>query len=140
MDLGLNAIKPLLVRPDPNHLLELKLVNCITAPRIMENLLEFMIENEVHLRALSLVKMSLKHKALQLCSEYLKNSHHLEDLDLSWNNLIPNDFTVMLEILGENKTLRSLNLSCNMLIDKNDQNNKFDFKFNTALQEYIRNR
>lgn len=57
MNLGLAAIKPLLVRPDPHNLLELKLVNCVTSPMIMNGLLEFMVTNKVNLRSLALVKM-----------------------------------------------------------------------------------
>ena len=57
MDLGLAAVKPLLIRPDPQNLLELKLVNCVTAPRIIDSLLKFLVKNKVHLRALALVKM-----------------------------------------------------------------------------------
>ena len=57
MDLGLAAVKPLLIRPEPHNLLELKLVNCVTAPRIIDSLLEFLVKNKVHLRALALVKM-----------------------------------------------------------------------------------
>ena len=64
----------------------------------------------------------------------------MEDLDLSWNNLIPSDFAELFNVLGQNKTLRSLNLSCNMLIDKKDQNNKFDFNFLSAMDEYVKRR
>lgn len=57
MDLGLSAIKPLLVKPDLHNLLELSLVSCVTAPRIMDSLIEFMVSRRVHLRSLALVKM-----------------------------------------------------------------------------------
>lgn len=47
-------------------------------------------------------------------------SEHIENLDLSWNNLLPLDFTVLLQVLSRNRTLHSLNLSCNNIIDKAD--------------------
>ena len=59
LDQGLQAIKPLLTRPDPHNLLELKLVNCVTSPRVMDSMLECMVDNQVHLRSLALVKMQL---------------------------------------------------------------------------------
>lgn len=132
MDQGLSAIKPVLARPSPKNLFELKLVNCQTAPRIIEQLLQFMTAEKVPLRAFALVRMNLHTHGLQLVAKFLNESSFLEDLDLSWNNLIPSDFKLFLEVLSNNRTLRVLNLSCNMLVEKRDQNNKFDFDFQSA--------
>ena len=66
MELGLEAMKPLLLKPDPKNLLELKLVNCVTAPRIITDLLDHMVYRKVHLRSLALVKMQLKKSGLDL--------------------------------------------------------------------------
>ena len=57
----------------------------------------------------------------------------MEDLDLSWNDLIPLHFNPLLEVLAENKTLRSLNLSWNMIIDKADGNNEYSLEFRSAI-------
>ena len=84
--------------------------------------------------------MQLHTHGLQLVARFLGDSSYLEDLDLSWNNLIPTDFKYFLEVLTNNRTLRVLNLSCNMLVDKRDQNNEFDFNFQTAMDEYVKER
>ena len=122
MDKGLTALQPLLIRPEPKNLLELKLVSCQTAPRIMKELAEFLISNKVKLRTLCLVRMQLKSSLIEPISSFLSQSIHLEDLDLSWNSLNPTDFIPLYNVLSENKTLRSLNLSFNTLIDKTEQN------------------
>lgn len=43
-------------------------------------------------------------------------------------------------MLARNRTLHSLNLSCNNIIDKADQNNPFDFNFISAMQDYVQRR
>jgi len=61
-------------------------------------------------------------------------------LDLSWNDLIGTHFTPLLEAVSRNKLLKSLNLSWNMLIDQTAQNNPVDFKFHSAIEDYIEER
>ena len=53
---------------------------------------------------------------------------------------MPNDFAVLFDVLPDNRTLRSLNLSCNTIINKADHNNKIDFNFDSAYQDYINRR
>lgn len=64
----------------------------------------------------------------------------LEDLDLSWNDLIPRHFTPLLEVISRNRQLKSLNLSWNALIDKADCNNTFSYAPRSALEEMIEER
>ena len=52
---ALTSLKPILVRPDPHNLVELRLVNCDTSKLITKQLCEFLYEYKVELRALSLV-------------------------------------------------------------------------------------
>lgn len=46
-ELGLAEIKPVLLRPSPRNLIELRLFNCVTTPQIMVDLLQFMIKGKV---------------------------------------------------------------------------------------------
>ena len=71
------------------------------------------------------MQMQLNRISMSNIAEFLDKSHFLEDLNLSWNNLRPKDFEELFPVLSHNRSLRTLNLSCNMIIDKKDQNNKF---------------
>lgn len=60
-------------------------------------------------------------------AKFVDESSTLEDLDLSWSDIIPIHFGPLLEVLSRNKKLKSLNLSWNMIIDKSEQNNEANF-------------
>ena len=48
----------------------------------------------------------------------LVNESNLRELDISWNpNIKPKAFSPLLEVLGQNRQLHTLNLSYNKLID-----------------------
>ena len=117
---GLAAMKEILTRPDPQNLLELRLVNCTTTSLVTSDLVDYLDICRVHLRSLSLVRMQLSRLNLARLATFVEKSEYLEDLDISWNDLIPLDFVPLLHVVSTNKTLVSLNLSCNSLIDKQD--------------------
>lgn len=96
MHQGIEALKPILIKPDPHNLKELRLVNCVTSESIMENLINFIVEERVNLRTLSLVRMQITRRSMDRVATLVAKSENLEDLDLSWNNLLPLDFTVLL--------------------------------------------
>ena len=60
-------------------------------------------------------------------ARFVDESTTLEDLDLSWSDVIPHHFVPLLEVLSRNRKLKSLNLSWNMIIDKAEQNNEVNF-------------
>ena len=59
-------------------------------------------------------------------AQLIDESEYLEDLDVSWNNSLPQFFIPILAALSRNKSLRTLNLSNNNLLDKADFNNLHD--------------
>ena len=73
-------------------------------------------------------------------ARFVEESQFLEDLDLSWNDLIPQHFKPLLEVLACNKQLKSLNSSWNTLIDKADANNEANFQVRSALDDYVEER
>ena len=79
-----------------------------------------MHKQKVSLRALSLVKMKLARRSLEILTAFIAESEHMEDLDLSWNDLMPADFVILFSVLDTNRSLRYINLSCNTIIDKKD--------------------
>ena len=97
---------------------ELRLVNLQTAPEVVRELLDHMTICRVELRTLGLVQLHINLIGMKLLARFVEESNYLEDLDISWNDLIPVHFTPLLEVLSRNRTLVSLNLSWNILIDK----------------------
>ncbi len=95
-----------------------------------------MVDECVQLRSLYLITMQLTKPSLDLIAQLVEDSDNLEDLDVSWNNFLPGDFTNLFNALSKDKEIRTLNLSCNMIIQKAAQNNLIDFRFDTALEEY----
>ena len=81
--------------------------------------------------------MQVNKVSLARLANYVENSEYLEDLDISWNDLLPIDFVPLFNILSNNKTLVRLNLSCNFIIDKLDQNNPVDLKNKSAMDQYV---
>ena len=87
---------------------------------VVEDLINFIVEEKVQIRSLSLVKMRLTKACIEGVTTLIEQSEYIEDLDLSWNDLLPNYFYSLFKVLARNRTLRNLNLSCNMIIDKSE--------------------
>ena len=99
-----------------------------------------MLESNVEIRTLSLVHLHIGWVGMKLIAKLVDESAYLEDLDISWNDLIPMHFTPLLEVLSRNKMLKSLNLSWNMIIDKAHQNNKVNFNKLSAMDTFVQRR
>ena len=87
----------------------------------------------VELRTLGLVQMHIDFLGIKQVARFLEESSFLEDLDLSWNDLIPLHFTPLLDVLSRNKSLKSLNLSWNKIIDKAHVNNYYSLEAHSVL-------
>ena len=55
-----------------------------------------MIEQGVHLRTLGLVQLHLNQLGLDMVARLIEESAMLEDLDVSYNDLIPRHFNALL--------------------------------------------
>ena len=114
----MEALKPILDLAPPHNLHELRLVNCETQPRIMQDLLRTLAESESnHLRSLALVQMKINFGLHGLAS-LVASSDCLADLDLSSNDCLPQHFAPLLKAIAHNKTLQIVNLSWNLLLDR----------------------
>ena len=70
-------MKPILIRPDPKNLYELRLVNCDTSTAVVKELVNFLVDYQVNLRTLSLVKMKVTRSSLARIATFLDESEHL---------------------------------------------------------------
>ena len=93
---SLEALQPLMLKPAGTNLRVIKMVNCNCAGAIMDEFLEFLLENGIRIESLSLIQMNLSGSSVEILSEYLLSNYSLESLDISWNNLRANNFTSLL--------------------------------------------
>ena len=117
-DQSLAAISPILTSPPPHILIELRLVDCATSTRVMQDLHKTLANTETYLRSLALVQMKMNFPLTNLAT-FVENSNSLENLDLSGNNLQSLHFVNLLKAIAHNKTLHNINLSWNKILDEN---------------------
>lgn len=127
-DEALEALQPILLKPKGTNLRVIKFVNCNCSGAIMDEFLEFLIDNGIRLEDLSLVQMNLSGSSVEFLSEYILTNYSLETLDISWNNLRANNFTPLLTALAKNRYLKNINLSWNVVVDTSDQHNEIEMR------------
>lgn len=64
--------------------------------------------------------MKLQSNIVDDLCKFVLNAAYLEELDLSWNNFMPIDFVTLMDCIIEKGSLRTLNLSWNLIIDSKD--------------------
>ena len=89
----------------PQNLTELNLINVKTTSNVIEELLESVSEDAVRLRGLTIISTGLSTKAMKTISEIVSQSPFLQKLNISRNNLVPKDFSELLEVIRVNKVL-----------------------------------
>ena len=66
--------------------MELRLVNCKTSERYVNQLLRSLATQNFGLRSLGLISMQLGPPAMEALCDFLERARWLEDLDISWND------------------------------------------------------
>ena len=56
-------------------------------------------------------------ESFRLVIKYLQESAYLKDLDLSWSIVMPTVWYDLMEVIGKNRQLSSLNLSFNQILE-----------------------
>lgn len=138
---SLEAIKPLLYKNFPNNLRELKLIKCtISQQSIIEDLLEYLREEQCNLQSLGLIAARLSEQALLTLNQVIAGTATLFELDISWNDLRASAYKEFLIGLSVNKSLRMINLSWNNLVDYGEQalEGNFDVKSVNLATESIK--
>ena len=125
----MQRIEPLLIRKSPNQLRTLKLVKLTSGSAFINELLTLLTTCASSLNSLSLVQLRLSTANVQKLIEFLESSGILEQLDISWNNFIPNDFIPITESLQNNTLLRALNLSWNLMTISGEQKARSKFMY-----------
>jgi len=108
----------MLKRKVPDHLQELHLIHTKAVWRATDDLVRHMRQKN-YLRKLSLVEAGLNDFSLVNLCEVVRTQKTLVSLDVSWNQLMPNQMRPLLEILQKNRRLTDLNLSWNNIMEAN---------------------
>ena len=104
----------------PHHLEELKLIDCKINASLVCQLMNYLLEKS-QLKSLSLVNVQHSPESFELVVKYLQESPHLKDLDLSWSIVMPSVWYSLMEVIGANRQLSTLNLSYNQLLEDQSQ-------------------
>ena len=101
----------------PYHLDELSLIDCKISPVLAEHLMDALLTKS-HLRKVALVKIMHSERSFDKVIEFVKNSGHLKELDLSWSSVRPSIIIKLLEVLREDRNLQCLSLGYNRLLQE----------------------
>lgn len=100
----MNSLINILSLPLPNHLIELRLVNCHSSSTIMKKLVNHISLHTNHLRTLALVQMRIDFDLTDL-AKYVSESESLTELNISGNVCLPLHFPPLLKALASNRML-----------------------------------
>ena len=89
---SLIALKPIMLKPYPHNLQVLRLVGCKTQDKYVNQLVEFLANEDINLKQLGLIKMCLSTIGMDHICNYLERAYYLEDLDISFNNFRSHNF------------------------------------------------
>lgn len=100
----------------PSNLATLKIERCQISKEATL-LLVRSLQEKCYIRTLALVGVSFDQESIREMCAYLVKKPYVEDLDLSNNRVNPKLFLLLLEALSTLTTLKSLNLSWNLLLE-----------------------
>ena len=101
----------------PNNLGVLKIERCQISREATLALIRTLQEKS-YIRTLALVGVNFDEQSIEELCQYLQKKTHVEHLDLSDNKLAPRLFLPILAALSTARSIKSLNLSWNLLLEK----------------------
>ena len=110
--LSIGKMAPLLQKRLPNHLEELKIIDCRINATLVSQLMKTLLENS-QLRALSLVNIHHSPESFELVIRFINDNEFIKELDVSWSIVKPSLWLNFIEAVGQNRRLTDLNLAFN---------------------------
>jgi hypothetical protein len=114
--LSIQRLCPIFDKRLPNHLQELKIIDCKISVTLITQLMHFLIEKS-QLKSFTLVNVHHSTDSFDLVIQYLQKSEFLTELDLSWTIIKQSNWLKFLEVLRENRQLVCLTLAFNQLLE-----------------------
>jgi len=119
-EMSMENIIPLFHKKLPNHLEELRIIDCKIPYKVSEELVNEIVFKS-QLTKLALVKANLNSTTFSHLVTFFKQSLHLCEIDLTWCEVQQSSWLPFFEVLKDNKKLTYLNLACNRLFDNTNQ-------------------
>ena len=110
--LSIQKMAPLLEKRLPNHLEELKIIDCRINATLVSELMNSLLKNS-QLRALSLVNIHHSPESFGLVIDFINENEFIKELDVSWSIVNPSLWLNFIEAVGQNRRLTDLNLAFN---------------------------
>ena len=92
-------LEPLFHRQIPDHLSELRIIDCNIHCKVIEGLLDLMMETSCQIRTFSLVNVHHSQNSFRKLCQYVQTSRRLRELDASWQCVLPATFMQLLEVI-----------------------------------------
>ena len=114
---AVSLLAPLIARPIPFNLEELVLVDTKMSATAVEQLADALIKNDSRIKKFTLVDVQHSDKSFRRLTDYVAAaSSVLEELDVSWSMVRPQQMLTLLQVLESNRNLTSLSLAHNVLL------------------------
>ena len=120
---ALRELRPLLERPLPDHLEELRIENCKIAPETTRALIDILNEKSF-LTRLSLVNVGLNDESFGRLCDFLEGTPLLEEIGIAWAAVSPTSMHRFLQIMAQSTKLQHVDLSWTQLRDEKHQDEK----------------
>ena len=116
---AIENLYPLLTRRPPNHLMELRFIDCGMTGSQIELLCQTLVDADSRLRVLALVNATQTDRSFTKFLFWLRDSQYVREIDLSCTVLRTSNvgWPKLIEVVKEHNCLRSLNLSHNRLLE-----------------------
>ena len=111
-------LSPIIARPIPYHLEEISLVDTRMGATLIEQLADTLIENRNRLKKFTLINVQHSDRSFERITDFIRESEHLQEVDLSWSMVRPQQMLKLLKVIEGNRKLTNLTLSHNLLLEK----------------------
>ena len=101
----------------PYQLEEIRLIDCQMNGSHISKLMDLLRDTNSQLSKLALVNAHQTESSFDKVINFLKESDHLKELDLSWSKLPPTSWKKFLAVVADNRQLATLNISHNKVLE-----------------------
>ena len=118
---SLQSLKIILNRKVSSYSIKkLHFKDCKLTPQITQELLTHLSSRKNFIESLHLINCNINSCNYKDLGDVITRSKYLRDLDISWNSMKQQELYELIDVIIENKTIHSLNLSHNIISNPNE--------------------